>query len=193
MDVEVQLEEQPVERLDEHASISIAFMVEQVLTVSLADDGLGGVWLSEEPVSTPYLKDYDAERGEGPTRWLKRFDTTNWGLITAYLGEVRVGGVVIALRSPDVHFLRGQSDLAAIWDIRIAPEHRSGGIGSRLFQAAENWSRERGCVDLKVETQNINVPACHFYVRMGCTLASIDRLAYPDLPEEVQLVWHKKL
>jgi GNAT superfamily N-acetyltransferase len=193
MVLELRLEEQPVERLDEHASIPIAFMVERVLAVSLSDDGLGGIRLSDEPVSTPWLKDYDAEEGEGPTRWLKRFDTTNWGLIAAYLGELRVGGVVIAMRSPDVRFLRGQSDFAAIWDIRIAPEHRSEGIGSRLFQAAEDWSRERGCVDLTVETQNINAPACDFYVRKGCTLASIDRLAYRGLPEEVQLVWHKKL
>jgi len=26
---------------------------------------------------------------------------------------------------------------------------------------------------------------------MGCTLAAIDRLAYPDLPEETQLLWYK--
>jgi hypothetical protein len=49
----------------------------------------------------------------------------------------------------------------------------------------------RGCRLLKIETQNVNVPACYFYRRMGCTLASIDSLAYPDLPDEVQLMWAK--
>ena len=46
---------------------------------------------------------------------------------------------------------------------------------------------------MKVETQNINVPACRFYARMGCELGTIDRFAYPDLPGETQLLWHLDL
>jgi len=46
---------------------------------------------------------------------------------------------------------------------------------------------------MKVETQNINVPACSFYRRMGCTLGSIDRFAYAELPDEAQLIWLKEL
>jgi GNAT superfamily N-acetyltransferase len=70
---------------------------------------------------------------------------------------------------------------------------RGGGVGSLLFGAVEDWARRRGCAQLKIETQNINVPACHFYARMACTLGSIDRHAYPELPEETQLVWYKDL
>ena len=44
-----------------------------------------------------------------------------------------------------------------------------------------------------METQNTNVPACHFYRRVGCTLDAIDRFAYPKLPDEVQLMWSKEL
>ncbi len=54
-------------------------------------------------------------------------------------------------------------------------------------------SRSRGCHTLKVETQNINVPACRFYQRMGCTLGTVNRFAYPDLPDEIQLIWFKNL
>jgi streptothricin acetyltransferase len=46
---------------------------------------------------------------------------------------------------------------------------------------------------LKVETQNINAAACHFYARQGCTLGGINRFAYPLLPLEVQLLWYKDL
>ena len=62
-----------------------------------------------------------------------------------------------------------------------------------LFQAAEVWARRRECRMLKVETQNINVPACRFYVRMGCELSAIRRDAYSILPEETQLLWAKEL
>ena len=46
---------------------------------------------------------------------------------------------------------------------------------------------------LKVETQNINVPACRFYEAQGCILRAIDRCAYPQLPNEVRMLWYKDL
>jgi GNAT superfamily N-acetyltransferase len=62
-----------------------------------------------------------------------------------------------------------------------------------LVRTAEEWARERGCRVMKIETQNINVPACRFYHHLGYRLRAIDRFAYPDLPDEVQLVWFKEL
>jgi len=44
-----------------------------------------------------------------------------------------------------------------------------------------------------VETQNVNVPACRFYARMGCVLGGIHRFAYPELPGEARLLWYKAL
>ena len=80
-----------------------------------------------------------------------------------------------------------------LWDIRVARSAHRSGVGTALFRAAESWAAQRGARWLKVETQNINVPACHFYAAQGCTLGSIDRFAYADLPEEAQLLWYKKL
>ena len=139
------------------------------------------------------MKDYDAIEGEGPTRWPKRFDTSNWGLIAAYDGPDRVGGAVIAFDTTGVHMLEGRSDTAVLWDLRVGPEYRSSGIGSSLFRAVEVWCSHRACNLLKVETQNINLPACRFYARMGCTLGSIDTRAYHELPSEAQLIWFKDL
>jgi hypothetical protein len=51
----------------------------------------------------------------------------------------------------------------------------------------------KGCFRLKVETQNINVPACRFYVKQGCVLGAIHRFAYPEFPDEAQLLWYKDL
>jgi hypothetical protein len=66
-------------------------------------------------------------------------------------------------------------------------------VGTVLFQAAERWAASRGARWLKVETQNINVPACRFYARQGCVLGGLHRFAYSSLPDEVQLLWYKEL
>jgi len=42
---------------------------------------------------------------------------------------------------------------------------------------------------MMIETQNINVPACRFYSQMGCRLTAINPFAYPEFPEETQLIW----
>jgi ribosomal protein S18 acetylase RimI-like enzyme len=89
--------------------------------------------------------------------------------------------------------LGGRDDIAVLWDIRVSPEARGAGLGSALFQATAGWAVARGCEWLKVEPQNVNVAACRFYQKMGCTLGAIDRFAYPDLPGEVQLLWWKAL
>lgn len=192
-EVGVDVAEEPIRNLAQHAEVPIAFTVERILEVSLVDGGLGGFLLSEVAVANPWIKDYDAVKGEGPTRWVKRFDVTNWGLIAAHEDDRRVGGAVVAFNTPGVNMLEGRSDLAVLWDIRVRPEARSTGTGTALFRAVETWARARGCRSLKIETQNINVPACRFYRRMGCTLGSIDRYGYAELPGEVRLIWFKSL
>ena len=179
--------------LAEHARVSIAFVVDQILEVTLADCGLGGMSLAETPVAGPYVKDYDAIAGEGPTRWAERFDLSNWGLISAWRDGMRVGGAAIAFRAPDVYMIGGRDDVAVLWDIRVAPGQRGAGVGSALFTAVVGWAGARGGRWLKVETQNVNTAACRFYRKMGCTLGAIDRFAYPTLPGEVQLLWWKAL
>ena len=37
------------------------------------------------------------------------------------------------------------------------------------------------------------VRACRFYERQGCQLRAIDRAAYAELPDEIQLFWYKDL
>lgn len=118
---------------------------------------------------------------------------SQWGILVAQSNGARVGGAVIVHGVPGLDMLEGRADLAALWDIRVAPALRGQGIGSKLFRAAEAWALARGALWLKIETQSINVPACRFYERHGCTLGAANRNAYPDLPDEVQLIWRKRL
>ena len=190
----ISIVEEPIARLDQHREIPIAFEVTIALEVSLRQGGLDGFDIHEEPVEVPWTKDYDAIEGEGPTHWATRFDVSNWCLLAAYDAELRVGGCrrYLCHREPE-HASRIVSTSRFVWDLRVRPEFRGAGIGSDLFTASETWARARGYRSLRVETQNINVPACRFYKHMGCTLRSVDRFAYPDLPNEVQLVWSKEL
>jgi GNAT superfamily N-acetyltransferase len=179
--------------LADHGRISIAFTVDTILEVTLLNDGLGGMSLTATTVADPYVKDYDAIQGEGPAHWADQFDLSNWGLISACRDGVRVGGAVIAIRTPGVWMLAGRDDLAVLWDLRVAPQQRGSGVGSALFRGAESWAADRSCSWLKIETQNVNPAACRFYQKMGCTLGGINRFAYPALPGEVQLLWWKEL
>jgi GNAT superfamily N-acetyltransferase len=193
MSLEIRQEALTPGALDEYARISIAFVVDRILEVTLADGGLGGMALTETPVADPYVKDYDAIDTERPARWPERFDISTWGLIGAWRDGARAGGAVVAFRTTGVRMLGGRDDVAVLWDIRVAPGHRGAGVGSALFRAAEGWAGARGCGWLKIETQNVNTAACRFYQKMGCTLGAIDRFAYPGLPGEVQLLWWKAL
>jgi GNAT superfamily N-acetyltransferase len=187
------LSEEPIANVAELTSIPIAFEVDRVLDVEHRGTDSGPFEYSERSLEVPYVKDYDGIEGEGPTQWANRFDLSRWGLIGARAEGLRIGAAVVAFATAGVDLLEGRGDLAVLWDIRVHPSGRRKGVGAALFRAALEWTGGRGCTQLKVETQNINVPACRFYERQGCVLDRIDRSAYPQFPDEIQLVWRKDL
>lgn len=191
----IEIREFGTEVLERYGKIPIWFRVESFLCVEEIDNGLGGLLLKEERLDEPYIKDYDDYEEEGPIRWAKRFDVSNWGFFLAFDGDEPVGGAVVAYRSPKVDMLEGRTDLAVLWDIRVHPDRRGEGIGTSLFQHAVRWARERNCRQLKIETQNINVQACRFYVSQGCHLGVIHRHAYmdPRVAHETMLLWYLDL
>jgi len=187
---DIEIREEPASSLEVYADVTIAFVVASVLTVMEEEDGFT---LEERRIDRPCVKNYDALKTEGPTRWSESFDVTNWLLLAAYRADRRVGGAVVAADTPAVDMLEGRSDLAVLWDIRVAPTERGRGAGRMLFNAAEAWARGRGYGELKVETQDINVGACRFYERMGFALAEANRGVYEECPTETQLIWRKML
>jgi len=191
--VHIDVRREPTTALDAYAQVPIAFQVERVLDVEEAGAGPGEVALRERTLERPYRKDYDAGPDAGPLSWGRTFDVSRWAVFSAWSDGRRVGGAAVAFDTPTVTMLEGRDDLAVLWDIRVRPEVRGCGVGSALFQAAQAWAQARGCRQLKVETQNVNVPACRFYARHGCVLGAVHRSAYPDHPDEVQLLFYKVL
>ena len=185
-------------QLFRYERIPIRFWVASMFRVEAFANGLGGLCLVEERVDPPYVKDYDAllEGRESPSHWPSLFDLSHWGCFLALAGEQDIGAAAVAVDTPGVHMLEARSDLAVLWDIRVHPDARGHGIGRLLFRQAVDWARGKGCHQLKVETQNVNVGACRFYARQGCRLGSIHRYAYaacPEVAHEAMLLWYLDL
>ncbi|MDX1933179.1 MAG: GNAT family N-acetyltransferase [Capsulimonadales bacterium] len=194
--MEIRIEERfPVTETELHryGTVPIAFAVTARFVPSRIDGGLGGLRLTEASVEPPYVKDYDAMPGEGPHAWASHFDLSGWTLFLALCETGPVGGAALAENKVGLELLSPRPDAALLYDLRVHPRHRGQGIGRRLFSAAEARARERGFRWLEVETQNTNVPACRFYVAMGCVLRMIREDAYPDVPDEAQMLWGKRL
>ncbi|MFX0108312.1 MAG: GNAT family N-acetyltransferase [Candidatus Hodarchaeota archaeon] len=193
----IKIKEIGVESFLDYAEIPISFTVESILQVEAIDRGLGGFSLVEKEV-TSYLKDYDrqGENGDRPTVWAKKFDVSKWGFFLATDGSITLGGATVAVDTPSMIMLEKRKDLAVLWDIRVRPDLRRGGIGTKLFRHTVDWAKRRGYKQLKVETQNVNVPACRFYAKQGCELGAIHQYAYassPDVAHETMLLWYLKL
>ena len=188
--IDVDICEEPLAELGGYATITIAFEVTRVFDVS----GEAGSWtITEREVEQPYIKDYDAVEAERPTSWARRFDISHWVMLVARHEDQPIGVAVIAMQTPGVDMLDGREDVAALWDIRVAPAHRGRHVGTALFDAVEQSAISRGIRFLRVETQNNNVAACRLYQRCGCTLDTVERNAYSEFPDEVKLVWAKTL
>lgn len=187
----VEIGEENVAFVDEIGRVSIAFRVERIFDVRREE--AGKLKLSEREAKSPYLKDYDTVDGTRPGQWREKFDLSNWGLFMARDGAQLIGTVAIAFDTLNVYMLEGRRDLAVIWDIRVVPERRGHGIGTQLMRAAQGWAETRRCRELKVETQDINVDACRFYEKNGFRLLEANAAAYPDHPDETQLIWMKAL
>jgi len=191
--MKISIEEISPDRLTEYDRIPQRVLVKSILQIELINQGLGGMLLHEVPVEIPYLKDYDAS-GELPSAVAKKFDLHNWGFFLAMAGKTPVGAATVALDTSVVFMLEARRELAVLWDIRVNPEYRGAGIP--LFRYAAAWAQAHGCTHMKIETQNVNVPACRFYQRMGAHLGEIRCYAYAAVPavaHEVMLNWYLDL
>ena len=189
----IEVNEDPVTVVAEYADIPIAFEVSEIFDVAAEPDGSGRFALHARHLPLPYVKDYDLIAGEGPAQWAQRFDVSKWGFFSAFSAGERVGRAAVAYDTPALDMLEGRRDLAVLWDIRVVPSVRRRGVGAALFDATVTWASDRGCRQLRVETQNVNVPACRFYAHRGCVLGAAHRGIYPGLPDEIQLWWFKNL
>ncbi len=180
--------------LAEYARIPMLVRVDRILKLKTPGNGLGGMQLVEEEAPRAYLKDlgiYDK-----PEELPRRFDLSNWAFFMAFDAGTPVGGATVAARTSGVDMLEGREDLCVLWDLRVSGAYQRRGLGSRLFDLAAEWGRAQGFHEMKIESQNTNVPAAHFYAGKGAVLGAMNARAYqkePELGEEIQLIWYLNL
>lgn len=191
--VQIEIVVEGSDALTTYASVPIAYQIVDVLDMDSPSDSDGVLPYTLRRLDAPIDKDYDAQPGNHPLDWPTRFDVRSWGFLAARSDGYRVGAAVVVARNPDIEMFEGRDDLALLWDIRVMPTARRHGVGTALLTACESWVRARSARVLKVETQNTNVPACRFYARHGFVLRAVRRGAYPELPNEDQLLWYKDL
>ena len=179
----LQLIVEPPSCLAEYAVVSVAFEVRQRFDVARPHQTL--------PVDPPWVKDCDRIPGNHPIGWPSRFDVTKWCFAAAFDNGRRVGGAALVVDPRDVDGNSAQAGVALLWDLRVDCAHRRRGVGRALLAFVEDHARSRGCRAIRAETQDINVPACRIYASAGYSIAEVNRHAYPELPDEVQLIWHR--
>ena len=194
----MQIEIRPAnkETLRQYGTIPIVFEVRSILEPHLIEGGVGGIKLQEIELLEPYIKDYDSLQGGNPETWSTQFSLDNWAVFVIEGQTGYLAGAAVAFDIPGLMMLEGHRNQAVLWDIRVHPDVRGRGIGTRLFREAIEWARSNGCANLIAESQNTNVPACRFYARQGCELRAIDRYAYarePKVAQEIMLLWQKTL
>jgi len=181
-------------RYSQYAAIDAGFDVTSCLRVVPRDYGLAGLEFIEEPVEQPYRKEADCPE-DSPLLWPPKSETGEFAAFLALEGDVPVGGAAVVV-NPSAAFLFERRDtLAGLWDIRVHPEFRGMGIGSKLLLHAADWAKARGCTQMRIECQNTNVSACRFYAKY-CTLGGVERFGYAacdDVSHEVMLLWYRDL
>lgn len=83
---------------------------------------------------------------------------------------------------------------ALIEDIAVAKDYRKKGVGTALLHKAIEWAKENKFCGLMLETQDINVSACHFYAKHQFIIGAVDTMLYSNLPtaNEIAIFWYYK-
>ncbi len=178
----------------QYAKIDPSYEVTSVLKVIPADRGLSGLQFVEEPVAQPYDKGADSPE-DSPSTWPPRQELGEFVAFLAMEDSLPVGGAAVVVNPSSAFLLERRETLAGLWDIRVCPKLRGGGVGSQILLHAAKWAKQRGCTQLRIECQNVNVAACRFYSK-HCTLGGIERYGYaacPDVAHETMLLWYRVL
>ncbi len=92
-------------------------------------------------------------------------DPARWSVFVAHINAAIVGFVEVHLReyaegasTTPVGFLEG-------WF--VVPEVRREGVGGALVRAAEQWARERGCIEMGSDTEVDNAVSIEAHQRLG--------------------------
>jgi streptothricin acetyltransferase len=153
-----------------------SFMVTSNLILN-AENGIVRYTVVDVP---PYTKQYEAEEFDSNIY----IDHPERALFFAYLDEELAG---------EIRLRKNWNGYAYIDSVVVDSKFRNQGVGRALINQAIAWAKTRGFPGIMLETQDNNVPACHFYESCGFELHGFDTHLYraldPDT-DEIALYWY---
>ncbi|TCJ02062.1 streptothricin N-acetyltransferase SatA [Cytobacillus praedii] len=139
------------------------------------------VWkYTVEKLSKPYFKKYEDE--EVDTSYIEEQEKA---VFFYYVENNCIGRIKIC---------SNWNGYALIEDIAVSKEYRKNGVGTALLNKAMEWAKENNFCGLMLETQDINVSACHFYANNQFVIGAVDTMLYSNFPtaNEVAIFWYYK-
>jgi len=118
--------------------------------------------------------DFDSRRFLAPTSRTKdayaaylgsQLDEPESAVLVADESSDVIGYAYVALESYDYMALRGPAGV--LHDIIVDPEHRRGGVGRQLFEAALEFVHSRGLEQIVLATAERNEAAQRFFASVG--------------------------
>jgi GNAT superfamily N-acetyltransferase len=88
-------------------------------------------------------------------------------MFVAEVEEEVVGFINIRFEHESQMYLSSLMDYAYISDLVVLQAHRGRGIGTMLLQGAEDFARQQGATDLKIQVLARNQQATDVYLRAG--------------------------
>lgn len=176
---------------DLYDNIEMKVLVTEIYEVIARD--LEGISFEKRSV-IPYWKDFTI--WDKYANWKRQFNISNWYFVVAFDDSVPVGGAVLCHHTPKLDMLDGRSDLGVLWDIRVDSKYKRTGIGQHLFDLIREKAKALHLRQLKIECQNVNIPAVNFYFKQGAHLGAVNRYAYfreKSVADEVQLLLYLDL
>ncbi len=138
--------------------------------------------ISEQIFGTPSEKTYPGDTYD-PDAYLENPDQAAFLAICS-------GRCVGSIRTR-----RSWNEMAFVEDLAVDRAYRGQGLGTSLMDAAAAWAKESGLFGIYLETQDLNLLACRFYLKYGFRLGGIDRMLYAAGPsaEETALFFYLPL
>ena len=140
------------------------------------DDATAAAWLWVMSAEEHTL--YDAVYTTAPNaeKVMRRFladlsSSSHSCLFVAEVDEEVVGFLSGELREGSPAFQ--PKTWAAVEDVYVTPDHRSSGIGHALFEACQEWARERGANGVSLQVAADNTRGRKFYQELGFREVSV--------------------
>ncbi|MDN4083132.1 GNAT family N-acetyltransferase [Paenibacillus polymyxa] len=73
-----------------------------------------------------------------------------------------------------------ETKFASIDRLIVLESSRGKGIGTALLNKAREWALQKGMQGFTLETQDVNLLACRFYLKNGFDIGAVDTMLYSN-------------